>query len=418
MNDLHKVALAGSAELAGALLSTGSMDIDERDLNAGNTALFYAAGLGHSRVVTLLLDFGANVSIAGNDGGTPLYVSAELGHTAVTKMLVDAGADLEASLSRSGHTPLHIAVEKGNSEVVSVLIEAGANPNSRRLNGTTPLIVAASGGHMEVVKILLHAKADPLLTVTHARSCLVALDVAAQNGHSEVVHKLIQQLGIEGCGEASGGIEALGRATMVDPHVDTMAVLADAGVVDATGAALRRAAGSGYEAPVKFLLRQGGPNSCTRAYANCRYDNGETPLVSAIGLFPGCSPSRRIVRLLIDAGANTTSNVRLTNPRDGVYFDGKPLDIATTLLLLKQVGGGTDATEEQLLQLEGVRRLLLTVEAVHATSWLWQNDIPSIVRCTRTTIATPTTSRRKLPLLRRNTGARRELLMALFRWGG
>lgn len=38
---------------------------------------------------------------------------------------------------------------------------------------------------------------------------------------------------------------------------------------------------------------------------------------------------------------------------------------------------GENATKEQLNGLEGIRRLLLRVEAVHATSWLWQSDVPS-----------------------------------------
>ncbi|CAN0398891.1 unnamed protein product [Ectocarpus sp. 8 AP-2014] len=45
-----------------------------------------------------------------------------------------------------------------------------------------------------------------------------------------------------------------------------------------------------------------------------------------------------------------------------------------TLLLLRDLGT-EPLTEEQLNDLEAIRRLLLRVEAVHAVSWLWSSDI-------------------------------------------
>lgn len=114
----------------------------------------------------------------------------------------------------------------------SALIEVGADPNSRMVNGATPLYVAAQQGNMNTVKFLLRAEL----------------------GHSEVVRGMMQEVGIEGCGGASGGVNALLRAVS-NQHVDIMAVLHDAGVVD-NGGSLVVAAGYGHEACVKFLLQQ------------------------------------------------------------------------------------------------------------------------------------------------------------------
>lgn len=76
--------------------------------------------------------------------------------------------------------------------------------------------------------------------------------MAAQNGHVHVVLDLIHHVGIEGCGGATGGIDALCLASARE-HVGVMAVLTDVGVVD-KGQALCRAAMFGREGSVKFPL--------------------------------------------------------------------------------------------------------------------------------------------------------------------
>lgn len=64
----------------------------------------------------------------------------------------------------------------------------------------------------------------------------------------------MQPRGIEGCGGASGGVDALNPAAQ-DQHLEVMATLTNAGVVD-TGVALLAAAENGREGAVKFLLQQ------------------------------------------------------------------------------------------------------------------------------------------------------------------
>ena len=59
----------------------------------------------------------------------------------------------------------------------------------------------------------------------------------------EVAKEVIRQVGIEGCGGASGGVDALVCAAEHN-HPDVLVVLTDVGVVD-TGSALVYAAGCG-----------------------------------------------------------------------------------------------------------------------------------------------------------------------------
>ena len=392
-----------------------------------------AVAVGCSRVVRILLKNGANAYLVCRHDISSLHTSAEGGHLAVTKMMIKAGVDLEGKTSTEGATPLQMAASRGHSKVMKALIDAGANPNSRKLDGRTALCEAAVRGHMDAVKVLLLAKADPLLSMTFPGLSLLPLDLAAGIGHLEMVRWMIHEVGIEECGGATGGARALGMAAR-DQYVDIMAVLTDAGVVD-NGEGLAFAAVCGSEASVKFLLRQDWNTSGAVAYVNMTCDDlGHSPLVGAIiGVasvdlpsispsvaFPSAFPSifPRIVRLLVDAGADTTSIVRLKNTEETVTFSGTPLALATTTLREKKVGG-QDATQEQLQKLEGIRRLLLRVEAIHAVSWLWPGEIFSIEQAVEGTARSKKTSTPvalMLPILRRRAARPRVLLPALYRW--
>ncbi len=411
--ELHQASFNGSTERLLAQLSDGSIGIDQRDEN-GSTPLMIAASMGHSHVVRTLLDRVAHVSVADYGGFTALHGSAEVGYLAISKMLIEAGADPEP-VAIPGDTPLHLAAARGHLGTMDVLIDAGANPNCRRLEGSTPLYLAAQEGQVHAVKALLRAKVNPLLTMECPETgrVSVALDVATHRGHLEVVRELVQQVGIEGCGGASEGIDALCLASR-DQHLEIMALLTDAGVVD-DGVALTTAAANGVELSMKFLLQQRKGDEAD--YVNGRDALGETPLLHAMGVFGISPPSPRIVRLLVDAGADTRSAVPVTYDEDEVAFNETPLATASRMLREKEIDG-EDATEEQLHGLEGIRRLLLRVEAVHAVSFLWPFDIPSALATAEgpgRKVAASTPLKMMLPILRRRARRPRVLLAALWR---
>lgn len=101
-------------------------------------------------------------------------------------------------------------------------------------------------------------------------------------------------------------------------HVDIVAVLIDAGVVD-TGVALHHACSYGSEAAVKTLVQQRrkvwGTSSVKGPYVGNTFQPwGSAPLISSFFGGERCSP--RIARLLVDAGADTT-NLCCPNRRSG-----------------------------------------------------------------------------------------------------
>lgn len=200
--DLHVAAYYGSTERTHALLTSGSnIDIDQHD-PAGFTALSYAGPTRITRaLLRILLDFGANVSVANDVGATALHISAEDGHLATTEVLIEAGAELDPA-TFTGATPIHLAAYRGRSEVIQALIEAGADVDNVSLvdktfrqHGDTPLYAAAGPGHLDAVRVLLRAKAN-LLLVDPGQVPLFLVVVA--KGHSEVARELLQELGIDG----------------------------------------------------------------------------------------------------------------------------------------------------------------------------------------------------------------------------
>lgn len=304
-----------------------------------------------------------------------------------------------------------------------MLIGTGANPNSRRLDGETPMYMAAENGRLEAVRELFRAKADPRLVKTNQEGDTFApLETAAEYGHLSVVREMIQQVGIEGCGGETAGVDALFAAAKAS-HLDIMATLMDAGVVD-SGMALTCAGQEGKEAAIKFLLQQPpGKTAGGASYVDNKYNARDyTPLLLSIAHCRPCT--RRIVRLLIDAGADTRAPVRVTNVPGGLpWFNDTPLAYTQYCLREKKVGGEV-ATEEQLQCLQSIRRLLMRVEAVRAVSWLWHNDAPPVRRAAEgackahAATGSGTQLRMMLPLIRRRARRRGMTPAAIFRCGG
>lgn len=374
---MHQAAYQGLIEEVVALLSTGSIDVDGGSLT-GLTPLMAAALNGRSHVVEiLLLHFGASVFMIDDNDATALHVSAQHGHMAVTKMLLKAGSPLEA-VDVKGCTPLHLAASQGHAEVMSVLIDAGGDIDSATTSGATPLFYGALDDHLNVVRELLRKKANPLLGLVHSSSPnLSPLDIAATKGHLGVASELVKQVGIHGCGGGSG--QSAFRLAASTGHLDIVALLADAGVKDTTSIALGSAARHGHEASVRFLLKQQEKREAAglMSYVDRRDTTGTSPVFHAVLLCRPCSP--RIVRSLVDAGADTASVLRVNDPVGRFLFNGTPLSWVTRCLREKEVNG-EHATQEQLQSLEGLRRLLSRVEAVHAISWLWRSDVPGVAR--------------------------------------
>ncbi|KFZ19923.1 hypothetical protein V502_03426, partial [Pseudogymnoascus sp. VKM F-4520 (FW-2644)] len=156
--------------------------------NNGWTPLYGASSKGHIDVVKVLLQHGADVTVATNDGWTPLNGASSKGHIEVVKVLLQHGADVTVS-NNNGWTPLNGASSDGHVEVVKVLLQHGADVAVANDNGWKPLYEASSKGHIGVVKVLLEYGAVAHLTNQEYGNILEA---AAYNAEASVIQLLLE----------------------------------------------------------------------------------------------------------------------------------------------------------------------------------------------------------------------------------
>lgn len=373
MSKLHEAASQGSVERTIDLLSKKKVDVDLRYDQHGWTPLMVASEKGYLRVIRALLKYGADVTAETDHGFTALHLAASYKRLAVTKTLIKAGARLETRAECTfavprkirGQTPLHMAAGEGFFEGIVALIGAGADVDSRLDNGATPLYLSACRGHIKAVKFFLQVKADPLLPVATTRP----VDVAAQEGHAQVVYELIQRFGIDGCA-GEGGIAALESAAYMN-HTDIVAFLCESGAVDEEATALCAAVDNGSEASMKLLVEKRGGNERMEARDYVNISKGvDSPLLCTLDLGRGRAP--RIARFLIDQGMDTASEVRYAfdDWQGGRRGSDTHVEVAK-LTLAKAENDGVSA--DTMDGLRGVIRLLQQVDAAHANSWSWPN---------------------------------------------
>jgi uncharacterized protein len=130
----------------------------EINVPPGATALYRAVRAIDFASVKLLVDAGANPSLALNDGSTTLMAAAGLGAPRggdeevteagdrndpvdVMKMLVDKGANVNA-VNDLGMTPMHYAVQRGADRIVEYLASKGARFDTKNKQGRSPADLA------------------------------------------------------------------------------------------------------------------------------------------------------------------------------------------------------------------------------------------------------------------------------------
>jgi len=144
--ELHWAAHSGSVEEVRDLLARGyDVNSQHKDhpYTEGSTPLHVAVREGYPLVVAVLLEHGADGTLADYVGATPLHHAARLDRVAEAELLLVAGVDPNVRCHYEA-TPLHYAAKAGNLAVAELLLEHGADVNAVDDWARTPLDIAAT----------------------------------------------------------------------------------------------------------------------------------------------------------------------------------------------------------------------------------------------------------------------------------
>ncbi|KRT83725.1 Ankyrin repeat-containing protein, partial [Oryctes borbonicus] len=161
------------------------------------------------KVSRLLLLAGASPDyITGFLGNAPiLCMYANEGIVPMVSLLLEFGANVELTNSQ-GSTALSLASAKGHCDVVRQLIAAGASPGHADTAGYCALVHAARNGCLNVVGYLLAC--DWIITnaedVSLPEAAQQALIAAAGHGHAEIVEYLLDmsEVNVDVCDTLTG----------------------------------------------------------------------------------------------------------------------------------------------------------------------------------------------------------------------
>ena len=169
-------------------LSTIGLTIENILESALNDALSSAAENGHTDIVRILINEGAELNIRDKLDNTPLIKAAIGGYDNTIRELINEGAEVNVE-NVSGITPLTYAAIGGHDETLKTLIEKGAEVNRENNQGATSIIHAAKYGQTGAIQILIDKGAD-VKNIADKRGN-TPLMAATQNEHIDAISLLV-----------------------------------------------------------------------------------------------------------------------------------------------------------------------------------------------------------------------------------
>lgn len=228
---LHFAAAFGHADAVNSLTLGNASCLNKRDSSGATSVLLAAAG-GHKEVVTVLLNLGADVTLADIQGRLPIHVAATKGHLNIIRLMIQEfgiegvlgflNREKETVLTtaiKAGHVaivalilsftaasqtmyawsstaawhPVHWAAHSGNVALATEVMKAApmkAAINLKSPHGTTPLFEACASKQVDVVKLFLALGADIALADSEGR---LPLHAASRYGCVDIVKALVEK---------------------------------------------------------------------------------------------------------------------------------------------------------------------------------------------------------------------------------
>lgn len=160
---LHRAAQGGYVAVCEQLIVMRAA-VDTQRSDTKRTALVMASRNGHSDVVNLLLQSGAQPEIVDKDGFNVLASAARYGQASVINRIGERLVNKPTSLAKiieqtdmQGQSPLLVALRYGHDASAHALLQLGARVNVADDKGNTPLAMVCSRGHNTAIPVLLDA---------------------------------------------------------------------------------------------------------------------------------------------------------------------------------------------------------------------------------------------------------------------
>ncbi|XP_048247637.1 myb-like protein X isoform X2 [Haliotis rufescens] len=180
---LHDACRLGDLQQVKDTLSDGLMDINCRG-RGGQTPAMAAARQGHNKVLLLLVDEGADLSLTADDGNNSLHHACRVGHVEIVKTVLAKNTVDINSRGQGGRTALLWAAGWGRGAIFEMLLQAGADLSAVKDGGNNILHVACHGGDLAIVKYVL---SQDVVHITDRNSDWeTAPMIAKRRGHTSV----------------------------------------------------------------------------------------------------------------------------------------------------------------------------------------------------------------------------------------
>jgi ankyrin repeat protein len=133
---IHIACQNGYFECAKAVLDRGKVDVNCTN-TIKQTPAFICCVAGHVKILHLLIQHGANLSLADDTfGRSPAHSASAYGRMKMLALINKVNADLINQRDNQGRTPLLYARQFGHDDAVEWLIEHGAEEAGELLEGT------------------------------------------------------------------------------------------------------------------------------------------------------------------------------------------------------------------------------------------------------------------------------------------
>ncbi|KAL4734492.1 ankyrin repeat-containing domain protein [Aspergillus similis] len=160
--------------------------------NSKEHPISYAAMLGHTALISLLLQHGADIEYKDRRGCSPLLLAALNNHVSAAGLLISRGADLLVK-NMNGHSPISAALRNGSDETLRLLLGALESHSPDYVSrGLQVLLIAASGngGHIGWIQYALSRGAH--VNYRESEHDSTALLVAARTASLATVKFLLE----------------------------------------------------------------------------------------------------------------------------------------------------------------------------------------------------------------------------------